>query len=148
MKRSSSRGRPLLMPALKKSKIGSREAGPRGKSVHLVNEGRPARSRLARKRPPTRDVKTIISALLINQRGRRGPAVRILANNSRWVVDKVLPTSWAIRVLRGKPRSYHSLAATNEQPHLEALVRGLRASICIFAPKTWQSFPLAVERSI
>jgi hypothetical protein len=43
------------MPALKKSKIGSREAGPRGKSVHLVNEGRPARSRLARKRPPTRD---------------------------------------------------------------------------------------------
>src|SRR6476659_7930135 len=100
------------MPALKKSKIGSREAGPRGKSVHLVNEGRPARSRLARKRPPTRDVKTIISALLINQRGRRGPAGRILANNSRWVVDKVLPTSWAIRVLRGKPRSYHSLAAT------------------------------------
>ena len=31
------------MPALKKSKIGSREADPRGKSVHLVNEGRPAR---------------------------------------------------------------------------------------------------------
>jgi len=30
------------MPALKKSKIGSREADPRGKS-HLVNEGRPAR---------------------------------------------------------------------------------------------------------
>ena len=31
------------MPALKKSKIGSREAEPRVKSVHLVNEGRPAR---------------------------------------------------------------------------------------------------------
>jgi hypothetical protein len=31
------------MPVLKKSKIGSREADPRGKSVHLVNEGRPAR---------------------------------------------------------------------------------------------------------
>ena len=31
------------MPALKKSKIGSREADPRGKRVHLVNEGRPAR---------------------------------------------------------------------------------------------------------
>jgi hypothetical protein len=30
------------MPALKKSKIGSREADPRGKRVHLVNEGRPA----------------------------------------------------------------------------------------------------------
>ena len=31
------------MPALKKSKIGSREADPRGKSVHRVNEGWPAR---------------------------------------------------------------------------------------------------------